>query len=93
MVGGKRKNARRTRIEYLTCWQGYGREHDTWEPAEMLEDTQALEVYLQGLVKSKKELPPSDLPQPGSRKRAASPVATSSVKRGRFADLPQEERN
>ena len=63
----------------------------------MLEDTQALEVYLQGLVKSKKELPPgvfpSDLPQSSSRKRAASPVATSPVKRVRFAELPQTERN
>ena len=35
-----------------------GREHDAWEPAEMLDNTEALEIYLQGLVKSKKELPP-----------------------------------
>ena len=53
-VGGKRKNARRTRIEYLTCWEGYGREHDTWNPAEMLDNTEALEIYLQGLPLSLK---------------------------------------
>ena len=40
------KSGRRTRKEYLVRWKGYGKEHDTWEAAENVEETSALEIYL-----------------------------------------------
>jgi hypothetical protein len=35
----------RKRLEYLVKWQGYA--NPTWEPATALEDTAALDTYLQ----------------------------------------------
>jgi hypothetical protein len=74
VVGGKRLRAKRTKVEYLVSWDGYGREHDTWEPAIVVEDTNALDVYLRSLLKSKKELPPGAYPDdtPDTRKRGHS---------------------
>jgi hypothetical protein len=63
VVGGKRKNARRTKVHFLVCWEGYGREHDSWEPAEMVQDCVALEVYLRQLVLRQEELPPGFQPE------------------------------
>ena len=95
VVGGKRLRARRTKVEYLVSWEGYGREHDTWEPSSVVEDTNALDIYLRSLLKSKKELPPgaypdSDTVAPRKRGRSTSPsiadvaVPASGRKRVRF---------
>jgi hypothetical protein len=85
VVGGKRRAAQRVKVEYLTCWEGYGREHDTWEPATVVEDTVALNDYLKQLVRRKQELPPGVFPdeEPVQSKRAskrgrgASPARTA----------------
>ena len=88
VVGGKRKNARRQRVEFLICWEGYGREHDTWEPSEMAEDTAALDAYLRQLLQRKQVLPPGffpdDTPEPSARNkrvRQAAGVASLLVSR------------
>jgi hypothetical protein len=78
LVGSaKGRQPRRTKVEFLTCWTGYGREHDSWEPGESLQENAALDVYLRGLIKKKMALPPGFMPddsvQPvGTRKRARS---------------------
>ena len=77
----------------MVTWDGYGREHDTCEPAIVVEDTTALDIYLRTLVKSKKELPPGAYPDdssednPRKRGRSRSPslaeVAVSAPSRQR----------
>ena len=56
----------------------------------MLDNTEALEIYLQGLVKSKKELPPGVFPDKmPSLKRSSRDTAVAvdkGVKKVRFAD-------
>ena len=72
------------------CWQGFGREHDSWEPAEMLEDCEPLDVYLRQLARRKEQLPPGFFPDeaepPAKRGRGASPVP----KRVRFKPVDRE---
>ena len=51
------------KVMFLTAWEGYDRSHDSWEPGEMLQDTQALELYLQAVVKRGEVLPPGYFPE------------------------------
>jgi hypothetical protein len=59
--GGKSKNGtNRSKVMFLTAWEGYDRAYDSWEPGEMLppryspEDTEALDLYLQAVVRSQR---------------------------------------
>jgi hypothetical protein len=62
--GGASKNGRnRNKVMFLTAWEGYGREHDSWEPGDMLQDTEALELYLQAVVRKGEVLPPGYQPE------------------------------
>ena len=87
---GARNATKRTKVQFLVCWQGFGREHDSWEPAEMLEDCAPLDVYLRQLVRRKEQLPPGFFPDeaepPAKRGRGASPVP----KRVRFKPVDRE---
>jgi hypothetical protein len=85
-VGGKRKNAKRIKVDFLTCWTGYGREHDSWEPGEMLKDTEALEIYLQRLVQRKEPLPPGYLPEKAAEPPTAKRGRSRSPGRGSVPD-------
>ena len=40
------KQGKRVRFDYLVAWQGYGPEHNSWEPQKDLDDTVALDKYL-----------------------------------------------
>jgi RNase H-like domain found in reverse transcriptase/Reverse transcriptase (RNA-dependent DNA polymerase)/Integrase zinc binding domain/gag-polyprotein putative aspartyl protease len=76
-VGGAKN--RRQRVEFLTCWEGFGREHDSWEPGAMLEDTQALEAYLLRLTRRHEALPTGyelegQAPARGKRSRSQRPA-------------------
>ena len=79
-VGGSKGTARRQRVEFLVCWAGFGREHDSWEPGAILEDTLALDVYLQRLARRRETLPSgyqldADGATSNKRKRSKSPVS------------------
>ena len=82
-VGSAKKGNQRTRVMFLTAWKGYDRAHDSWEPGDMLQDTEALELYLQGIVQRGEVLPPGYAPEqadthPDTNKRdrmAEQPVA------------------
>jgi Chromo (CHRromatin Organisation MOdifier) domain len=70
--GGKSKNGtNRSKVLFLTAWEGYDRAHDSWEPGEMLQDTEALELYLQAVVRRGEVLPPEYSPE-GTQAAAAS---------------------
>jgi hypothetical protein len=92
VVGGKRKAAQRNKVEFLVCWDGYGREHDTWEPAEVVQDALALDSYLRQLVKRKGVLPPGfypdEQPTQPARKRMRSPSPARSVVPVVATDVP-----
>ena len=62
-VGSAKKGNQRTRVMFLTAWKGYDRAHDSWEPGDMLQDTEALELYLQGIVQRGEVLPPGYAPE------------------------------
>jgi RNase H-like domain found in reverse transcriptase/Integrase zinc binding domain/Chromo (CHRromatin Organisation MOdifier) domain len=65
--GGKSKGkTHRPHVRFLTAWKGYGREHDSWEPGDMLEDTEALEQYLRSVAKRGGQLPPGYAPESDS---------------------------
>jgi hypothetical protein len=40
-----RKRGRRSYREYLVKWQGYGSEHNSWEPESSLSETNQLQNY------------------------------------------------
>jgi RNase H-like domain found in reverse transcriptase/Reverse transcriptase (RNA-dependent DNA polymerase)/Integrase zinc binding domain/gag-polyprotein putative aspartyl protease/Chromo (CHRromatin Organisation MOdifier) domain len=73
--GSKGRQPQRVKVEFLTCWAGYGREHDSWEPGEMLEDNEALDAYLKRLLARNEALPTGfypeadDLPTPDKRRK------------------------
>jgi hypothetical protein len=56
------KVGRGTKTFFLVQWKGYGREHDTWEPADVVDDCEALDVYLHRLQADNDELPPGYSP-------------------------------
>jgi Integrase zinc binding domain/Chromo (CHRromatin Organisation MOdifier) domain len=81
--GGKSKGkAHKPQVRFLTAWKGYGREHDSWEPGSMLEDTEALEQYLRSVAKRGGQLPPGYAPD------GEEPTKPASTKRPRAAELP-----
>jgi RNase H-like domain found in reverse transcriptase/Integrase zinc binding domain/Chromo (CHRromatin Organisation MOdifier) domain len=63
--GGKSKKGQphKPQVRFLTAWKGYGREHDSWEPGEALEHTEALEQYLRSVAKRGGQLPPGYTPE------------------------------
>lgn len=57
-----RGTGRRRTVHFLVQWAGYGREHDTWEPAAAVEDCEQLDVYLRQLQQDGDPLPPGFAP-------------------------------
>jgi len=57
-----RSSGRSTTVLFLVNWKGYGREHDTWEPGSLVQDCEALDVYLRQLRADGDALPPGYQP-------------------------------
>ena len=49
-------------VHFLVQWKGYGREEDTWEPADVVQDLEQLDVYLHRLQQDGESLPPGFAP-------------------------------
>ena len=60
---GKSKGVTRNKVMFLVAWEGYDRAHDSWEPGEMLKDTEALDKYLNTVVQRGEVLPPGYFPE------------------------------
>ena len=58
-----KKGKQSVKVLFLTAWEGYDRAHDSWEPGEMLQDTEALELYLQAVLARGEVLPPGYTPE------------------------------
>ena len=50
---------RRSTMEFLTRWRGYGPDTDSWEPYNALRDTEALLQYLKNPTNKLKSLIPN----------------------------------
>jgi hypothetical protein len=57
-----RRVGARHEVQFLVQWEGYGKEHDTWEPGALVDDCEQLDVYLRQLQQDGYPLPPGYRP-------------------------------